>query len=120
MKEIKLGLVRLYNFLSHILCPVPGDPLPIGDNVVCVLAVAVVYLSIFYHLIQHLSVFSSLYIIFLLPYIFQKRYAVGSQSLIDFNMRLLSSHFEDNLGRPGRGSSVTDLFLLYFLMMSFN
>ena len=53
-------------------------------------------------------------------HIFFRRGAVSLRSLIDFNTRLLSSHFEDNLGRPGRDSSVTDLFFLYLLMMSFN
>ena len=52
-------------------------------------------------------------------YIFFRRAAVSLQSLIDFNMRLLSSCFVDSLGHPGCGSSVTDLFFLYFLMMSF-
>ena len=47
-----------------------------------------------------------------------RRGAVSLRSLIDFNKRLLSSHFEDNLGHLGRGSSVTDLFFLYFLIMS--
>ena len=51
-------------------------------------------------------------------HIFFRRYAVSLQSLIDFKMRLLSSHLEDNLGCPGHGSSVTDLFFLYFLIMS--
>ena len=52
-------------------------------------------------------------------HIFFKRGAVSLRFLIDFNTRLLSSHFEENLGHPGHGSSVTDLFFLYFLMMSF-
>ena len=52
-------------------------------------------------------------------YIFFRRGAVSLQCLIVFNTRLLSSLVEDNLGRSGHGSSVTNLFFLYFLMMSF-
>ena len=56
---------------------------------------------------EPMTLFSSFHIFF-------RRSAVSLQSLIDFNMRLVSSRFEDNLGCPGHGSSVTDLFFMYF------
>ena len=34
--------------------------------------------------------------------------------MIDFNTRLLSSRVEDNLGHPGHGLSVTDMFFFIF------
>ena len=51
-------------------------------------------------------------------HIFFRRGAVSLQSLIDFSMRLLFSRFDNNLGHPGRGSSLLTYFSC-ILMMSF-